>query len=236
MTINKICFILLCAVAFIGIATSCVLFFHGGYFDKVLVKLGLKKHPSETNWELKSWDSCLEKLDYDADVAFFGDSITRGGDFQDYFKNVKSVNLGLSGDTLIGMKSRVSMVKNTTPEKVFIMGGINSLTDNNIELCVNDYAEMIELILADLPDIDIYIQSVLPTSVEKTDSSRNNETVERFNNELKKLAEKKNCTYIDLFSLFCKDGEMNSDYSVDGMHINEKGYAVWAEAIADFVE
>ncbi len=235
MTFKKIYIIVLCVIALLGITASCVLFFHGGYDDKILVKLGLKEYEPKTNWSTVSWNSCLAKLGYDADIAFLGDSITSGGNFQDYFEDVELINLGLSGDTLKGMINRASMVKNTSPEKVFIMGGINGLTRHNIKQCIDDYDVLVCKILNDNPEIQIYIQSVLPTSYNQEDAFRNNDTVKAFNAELKKYAEDNGYVYIDLFSLFCKNGELNDEYSVDGVHINAKGYDVWAEAISDFV-
>ena len=89
------------AIMLLILAAFLVVFTHAGYHTKVLVKLGLKEPVVKTNHALLAWENCLEKLDYDADVVFFGDSITYQSDFQ--HPGLKIVNLGYSGDTLSGI-------------------------------------------------------------------------------------------------------------------------------------
>lgn len=52
---------------------------------RVLVKVGLEEYEPQVDWTLVSWKSNLEAMDYDADIVFFGDSITRGGKWSDAF-------------------------------------------------------------------------------------------------------------------------------------------------------
>lgn len=59
------------------------------------------------------------------DVVFYGNSITCGSSFQDYFPEVSICNLGYPGDNLDGLTSRSYMIATVKPEKVFVMGGIN---------------------------------------------------------------------------------------------------------------
>lgn len=104
-----------------------------------------------TNYTAQSWEKSLKSMDYDCDIVFFGDSLTAGGDFARYFDQVKICNLGLSGDTLDGMKKRVSMIESVKPEKIFIMGGINSLLDNNVDMTVKSYSELLDMIRESFP-------------------------------------------------------------------------------------
>ena len=71
-----------------------------GYARKVMLKLGLttQKDTAKDEYALLSWQSCLDSLDYQAGAALFGDSITRGNRWQDYFQEIKVCNLGCSGD------------------------------------------------------------------------------------------------------------------------------------------
>ena len=50
-----------------------------GYTRKVLIKLGLttEKDPTRDHNALLGWQASLESMNYKADVAFFGDSITK---------------------------------------------------------------------------------------------------------------------------------------------------------------
>ena len=223
-------------ITVLSIVAFCVLFFHGGYCDKVLSKLGLKRAKARTNWAIYSWDNCLEQLHYDSDIAFIGDSITRGGNFQEYFPDKKIINLGYSGDTIVGVTKRVSMLKHISPEKIFIMIGINGLTNMNGNICLETYSILLDSIKEILPMAKVYVQSVLPVSERKAKKLVcNNDTIKKFNKELKKLSEEKQMTYVDLFSVFAENNQMKANLSTDGLHINSKGYEAWTNAIADHI-
>lgn len=233
---SKIYSVLITMVALFSIAAFLAVFFHAGYDDKILVKLGIRERKTEKNWAVFSWDSCLDKLEYDSDIVFLGDSITRGGDFQEYFSNKKVVNLGYSGDTVKGMAERVSMVKSTTPEQVFIMGGINSITNDSLDIQISEYEKLLKELRETCPKTTVYIQSVLPISKEKERNFRDNSTIDEFNEKLEKLSDEYNMQYIDLFSVFFENGELKPDLSEDGIHINSAGYEVWAQSIGQFIE
>ena len=207
----------------------------GGYADKVLVKLGLKQRKVNINWAVFSWDSCIKKLDYKAEIAFFGDSLTRGGDFQNTFSDKRIINLGMSGDTLAGMVNRVSMLQAVSPEKVFVLGGINGLTDFNVKMCTEKYEELITAMKTALPNTQLYLQSVLPISRGKEIKICRNKTIEVFNNEIKKLAEKHGVTFIDLYPLYLVDGQINPELTADGLHLKPEGYKPWFDAIKEYV-
>ena len=211
-----------------------VIFFHGNYDNKVLFKLGLQEKEVTIDWTEESWKSSLEQMRFDADIVFLGDSITRGGDFQKEFSSKKIVNLGISGDSLQGMKDRVSMVTSLNPEKVFILGGINGLVNSNIDSCIETYMELIEVVKQELPECDIYIQSVLPIEKDRI-KGLDNEHIVIFNEKLEELSIDEDCTYIDLYSEYEKEESLNEDYSKDGIHIKEEAYFLWFDKISRYI-
>lgn len=178
----------------------------GGYADRVLVKLGMKEPVVETDWTRVGWQRCMEYLDYDADIVFFGDSI-------------------------LGMKSRVEMLNSVSPEKVFILVGINSLTDSNLDRCTGWYDSLISDIEAELPEVEVYIQSVLPVSEEKEKTCADNTVIKDFNGNLRDIADEYECQYIDLYPLYEQDGCMNPELTKDGLHLKTEAYNIWADAI-----
>ena len=143
-----ICLITLCAV--LSLAAFAVLFYDGGYGAKVLAKLGLKELPDQSNWAVAGWNNTLYKLDYDADVVFFGDSITHDSDFREFFPEKKIVNCGYPGDDLEGMIERVYPLAKLTPETVFVLGGINGLTDKNVDESIAVYSRLIDTLKENL--------------------------------------------------------------------------------------
>ena len=209
---------------------------------KCLFRLGIvsEVRDDSINYSVDGWANCLKQSSYDCDVVFFGDSLTRGCNFGEYFDDKEVCNLGLAGDTLNGMKKRVGMIKAVSPEKVFILGGINGLRDHNVDVCIQRYTELLDLIEEAVPDAEIYIQSVLPIASYKESTWYGggickNSTIRAFNEKLKGLAEERGIIYIDLYSLYEKDGSLNPDYTKDGVHLNGN-YEPWAEAVRKYID
>ena len=213
-----------------------LVFIKAGFFDKLLVKYGFRKKRIGTNWTAFSWESCLAKLAYKADVVFFGDSLTRGGDFHKICKNSSVVNLGCSGDTLAGMIGRASTVQMLSPQKVFIMGGINGLTDYNVLTSVSTYEDLLESMEKLLPAAKFYIQGLLPLSAARARKLRcSNSAIVKYNEALKVLANKRGHIYIDLFSLYLRNGELDPEVTVEGLHLKPEGYERWYQAVEQYL-
>lgn len=122
----------------------------------MLIKLGIKSSNVMIDWTLESWKNSLTNLNFDSDIVFFGDSLTSNGDWQLYFPEYKIVNLGLIGDNIEEMDSRIEMIQDVSPEKIFIMAGINSLSNENYIDCLSDYEKMILDIQELLPESNLY--------------------------------------------------------------------------------
>lgn len=208
----------------------------GGYVEKILIKIGVKQCEAPINWTLESWKISLEALEIDSDIAFFGDSITSEGRWQEYFPEYSVVNLGLSGDNILGMDSRVDMISSVKPEKIFILGGINSLINVNSENVINQYQKLIDDIRSSMPKARLYIQSVLPVSKELEESHVDNIVISAFNEKLKELAEVNNAEWVDIYSLYERNGCMNPELTKDGIHLKSKAYAMWAKRISKYIK
>ena len=231
------CLILLCLVL-----AGCLLL-NTDYGKGQLVDFGLADcYHTDNITTAAAWNSCLERLNTDADVVFFGDSLTARYDFQAAFPGVSVVNLGLSGDTILDMTRRVYMLKTVSPEKIFLMAGINSLKNEGmIEKYYNQYADLCRPIRETVPDAKLYIISVLPVS--SSYDSRflsgirgwNNRFIARFNTMIHQYADDNGFIYINLYPAYEKDGALNPEYSADGLHITDASYRLWTEAIEGYV-
>lgn len=232
----KLFSVIVSVIALLSIAAFLLVFFHADYHTKVLVKLGLKEKTAATNYAVLAWNNCLQKLDYDADVVFFGDSITADSDFSTAFPNQNIINLGYGGDTLTGMINRVSMLQAVAPEKIFLLGGINGLTDANIDQAEKQYKKLVADIRSALPDATLYIQSVLPVSQSKEVTLKcHNTTIAAFNTRLEQLAQEQGATYVDLYTLYEKGGQLNPEFTPDGVHLLEDAYGLWKNAISQYI-
>ena len=202
--------------------------------QKLLARVGIKTTDA-TDYSLLSWNSSLEQLVYDADIVFIGDSLTRGENFQEYFPDSKIINLGRSGDSVSGVSERSNIISHFTPEKVFIMCGVNSLKTNSIEDIISQYESMIIKLINENPNSDFYVQSVLPIQNNKQEGSLNNENIVKLNAELQKMAERHGATYIDVYSVYVDNGEMNHQYTVDGIHLQEEYKYLWLDVLSKYI-
>lgn len=212
------------------------------FFQRKEVRLGLKEQKEQDPqsrgdyWCIQGWTNTLKKLGYDADVVFFGNSITSGGNFQNYFPDKKTCNLGYPGDGMVGMALRVGQVKAVNPEKVFVMTGINGSRGRDNEVFESQYQRMVDTLRKVVPNAEVYLQSILPVNYGKTKAYANIEEIKSANEIIKKIAQRSNCIYVDLWTLYQNEGEMPQELTRDGVHLFPEAYDRWMEEIRKYIE
>jgi lysophospholipase L1-like esterase len=164
------------------------------------------------------------------DIVFVGDSITDGGNWEEIFPHLRIKNRGINADTTIGVLRRLGEITAGKPSTVFLLIGTNDLAwlaHRNDQDILSDYAAILERLRAETPETRVYVQSILPRTRRFTAHIR------RFNAQLKQLAERYDCGYIDLYPHFAApDGTMRTDLSNDRLHLLGAGYQVWAGLLA----
>ena len=58
----------------------------------------------------------------------------------------------------------------------------------------------------------------------------------RANEIIAKIAFRSNCVYVDLWSLYERDGEMPKELTRDGVHLFPEAYNRWADEIRKYIE
>lgn len=171
------------------------------------------------------------------EICFLGDSITDGCNWTELTGNMNVTNRGISGDTTWGVLKRLDEVTAGAPSKVFLMIGINDMAWGKTPSEIRDKIdEIITAIQTQSPETQIYLESVLPVIESKVPKCKNS-AVAALDEDLVKLADKKKITYVDLASLLKgPDGQLNSEYTEDGLHLNGKGYIVWHGEIEKYLE
>jgi lysophospholipase L1-like esterase len=172
-------------------------------------------------------------------AIFIGDSLTDMNEWEEAFpgKNIK--NRGIYGDTTQGVLKRLHSVISQEPEKIFIMIGINDLAEKtDTGRILKNYQTIITSLNEELPDTEIYIQSLLPNHEElNTKASIDNDEIIQINDHLQNLAQEHDAAYIDLYSDFeTENGQLAKNYTVDGVHLNGEGYKVWEEKISKYLD
>lgn len=211
---------------------------YGHAYRAALVRRGLVARNAQQSpdyWAIQGWTNTLAKLNLDCDAAFFGNSITRGSNFQEYFPELSIVNLGYPGDNLLGMLDRVNMVKAVNPKKVFIMAGTNDLFHCTVEQYSTRYENLLVTLQDSIPNTKVYIESVLPMNHKLKPTAPSHEKIVNANSAIKQLAGKYGCTFIDLYELYVKDGDLPKELTREGIHLKPEAYSIWADAIKEFV-
>lgn len=172
---------------------------------------------------------------------FLGDSLTDYFDLETYFPGKPVVNSGIAGNTtdqiLESMKTRVY---DYNPSKIFLLIGTNDLRDGKSqEAVVQNIEKIIEEIQTNRKQADIFVESLYPVnaSVSSAVGIRSNETIQNINVQLKEYCKEKNLTYIDLHAkLQDEQGNLQTQYTVDGLHLSDAGYQIVAGVLQKYLK
>lgn len=196
---------------------------------KDLVSSKAEPKSFETPYYLHKTSFFKLKSQSDYDVVFIGDSITDGSDWYDVFPDLKVANRGINGDTTAGVLNRMDTILNTNAEKAFLMIGANDIGAIDVEVILHNYVN----ILKQLKNSDI--EPIVLSTLFTYNHVRDNKIIRKLNTKLKILCSDLGITYVDLNVHLSIDGELNKDYSFDGIHLNGIAYSIWAKAIKDYI-
>ena len=167
----------------------------------------------------------------EVDVAFIGDSLTDGYDLGTYYPEMKVINRGIGGDTTHGVLARLdTSIIEPAPRVVVMMIGTNNLGD-----MFTDYEEILIKLKSELPDTKVVILSIPPSC---GDYASRNGQIAINNVKIKRLAEKYDYTYVDVFTpLFdFERNELRAEYTTDGLHFTPLGYEVITAEVKPVLE
>ena len=166
------------------------------------------------------------------EILFVGDSITEGCDWKTVLKRNDVWGYGIGGD-------RMSMFNAVKPRKLFLLIGVNDIRSGwTIDETIANYELLLKTCKAQLPDTTIYIQSVMPMNfnIHSNEFVDSNDWVVLLNVKIKRLAQKYNYQYIDLYhKMLDLNGMLFASYSDDGLHLNVTGHQSWAKLLAPYL-
>lgn len=132
------------------------------------------------------------------------------------------------------------------PSRVFINIGTNDLSNPelSIEQVMGNYDRIITEIEKALPNVEIYMMAYYPINYEAAAEEmkpclrvRTNEKIDLANAEVKKLAARHGQKYIDVNkNLKDEQGRLKAEYTIEGMHIWESGYAAIYDDLMAYVK
>ena len=175
------------------------------------------------------------------DIVFLGNSITAGTDWNELLQLPQARNRGISGDITFGVLGRLEAVTEGHPAKVFVLIGINDISRNIPDSVILDnYRKIIRRIKAASPQTKIYFQTLMPvnnTFTQFKNHYNKDEHIQAVNEGLKRLGAQEHITVIDLHPHFMdREGKLNKEYTVDGLHLTAKGYDVWKKILLPYVK
>lgn len=141
---------------------------------------------------------------------------------------------GLNVKAAINESSIMSALENNQYRNIYIEFGVNELGWQSLDYFENYYVELINKIQELQPDAKIYVQSIIPVSQNKSDSS-STETlanVDKFNKRVINAASRASVTYLDVTVGICGESRvLPYEASSDGVHPNKKYNLKWLDYI-----
>ncbi len=175
-------------------------------------------------------------------IVFAGDSITDMYDVNKYYQydDKLIVNSGISGYATKNILDRFyNVIEQYRANKLFLLIGTNDLAKgiSNSDIIAN-ISQILSLAKEAKPDIHLYLQSIYPVNCNlSSDCARHNDDIVYINGEMQKYCLANNITYIDVYSLLVDiDGNLNANYTRDGLHLNDDGYEVVTSVLRSYVE
>jgi beta-glucosidase len=174
-------------------------------------------------------------------VLFLGDSITEGwckwGNkyWGEYLQKYNAADFGIGGDNTQNLLWRIENgeLDHISPKLVILMIGTNDLGHPADQVLKGDL-KVIEMIRKKLPNAKLLLLGILPNgnnpAAPRTITNR--ERIKVVNQALASLDDGDKIRYLDIGNRFLQpDGSIPTDLMPDGLHPNEKGYQIWAEAM-----
>jgi lysophospholipase L1-like esterase len=168
-------------------------------------------------------------------IVFVGDSITQDYNVYEYFSEYTVYNRGIGGDTTEGLLKRMhESIFDLNPSHVIILMGTNDfgVLNSNPQDIFERMKKIVSLIQMKLPDTKIILLSVYPVNPTLDHMSvgqRNNRNIQALNQLYQTI---EGINYLDIYNLLIDNqGNLNKDYTVEGLHINQNGYQIITEHI-----
>ena len=186
--------------------------------------------------------------DWFSDAAFLGDSLTDG--LLIYSGIQGADNLAYKGLTVLtactdqvirtggGKVTPLEALGQKNYGKVYILLGINELGWYNDQRFYDAYASLVDQVKAVQPDAQIYLQTLLPVTAEKSASHEwlKNEKIAVYNRLIAQLAEEKQVYLLDTHSALADEEDaLPAEASTDGVHLKKDYYKVWLDYLQNHI-
>jgi lysophospholipase L1-like esterase len=184
-------------------------------------------------------DAMLRRaLQGDVDVLFLGDSITQGWADNAVWKQRyvprKPANFGIGGDTTQNVLWRIEngSLVGIDPKVVVLLIGTNNLGihDDSPDDVAKGVGAIVRSIHRRSPGTKVLLLAVFPR--DERPGTKFRKAIAAINPQIAKLDDGKTVRFLDIGEKFlAADGTLPKDVMPDALHLSEKGYAIWADAM-----
>ena len=189
-------------------------------------------------WKQKHETFLKRAKEGNCDLLFLGDSITEGwgnnAAWQKHYAPQKAVNLGIGGDTTQNVLWRLENgeVEGLAPKAVVVMIGTNNfgLHGDTPKDVVRGVVAVVGSVRKKLPKAKVLLLGIFPRDANPKAEIRN--SLKKVNAEIAGLDDRKSVRFLDIGARFlAADGSLPKETMPDALHLSEKGYEIWAEAM-----
>lgn len=205
-------------------------------FDMVMIGYNTNLNAQDTPLYLKNKNYSIQVGMYElfvnqqADIVMLGNSLTYNANWNEILDRKNIASRGIVGDLTSGYLHRLHYVYKLKPKLCFIEGGVNDIYENiPVQEIFNNHKNIIDTLKQH--NIIPVIQSALFVSPKWHHAAEKNKEIEKLNELLIDFAKKNSIMFLDINSLVSENGLLRDDLTYDGVHLNAKGYALWAPEV-----
>lgn len=177
------------------------------------------------------------------DLLFVGDSITEGWGnnsvWQKTYAPEKAANIGIGGDTTENVLWRLENgeAEGISPKVAVLLIGTNNfgLEGHSTDQVAKGVAAVVGSLRKKLPSTKIILLAIFPRDEKPTADIR--KKIKTVNDQIMRLDDRKSVRYLDIGpKLANPDGSLSKEIMPDFLHLSEKGYQIWADAMAPLLK
>lgn len=160
------------------------------------------------------------------DAVIMGDSRAVGFSYYNFMSEEQVY--AEKGALITSVRDRIEEVKAFNPGQIYICFGLNDLQSGQwptSEQYSEQCAEIIELLKEELPQCDVYLNSILPVTEATETSNPIYSSIPEYNDSMKQMCEEKGYHYIDNTAMAQEHMDL---YETDGLHLQSEFYTYWA--------
>jgi lysophospholipase L1-like esterase len=170
------------------------------------------------------------------DLLFLGDSITQGwhdnSAWRRFYGPRHAANFGIGGDRTQHVLWRIQNgeLEKIEPRVTVLMIGTNNLHDDTPDEITQGIQRIVAELRNRLPQTRVLLLGVFPRGREPNETAR--DRIKTINQKIASLDDGSHVRFLDIGSTFLgPDGTISREIMPDYLHLSERGYRLWAEAM-----